>query len=908
LAIAIFLVTIIRRVFFIAYWEDNKMARISLGMLAILAVSLILVEPSFPTPLAEPPFAVLTMSDGRQLLPQILIRLIQADNWPIIQGRLATWGLFPLGRQSFTTQEYLIGFGQAQPDCGRVTNIARQLGQWPELEWAEPNFVVGAEYPEFRPNDPYFSNEWHLDNSGQLGAALDADIDGPEGWAWADGAGMVIAIVDQGIDLAHEDLLFWNNPGESGDGRENNGLDDDGNGYIDDYRGWDFAGDYQNVIGGESNDPNPRYSGENHGTVVSGIAGAVGNNGVGIAGSALNAKILPIRTGDMPCSAWGNALRYAARYGDVVNNSWAIDGCENEIDAAIADAVAGRIVGAKRGALGTPVLFSSGNKAAGWKKYTITISPPGEYTLGWFYTKNASVSIAPDTVWLDDITWPGEPVENFEAEASGSLPTGFTASGNGDWRVVDSDGIHIRGAGGKAVRASPIGDSAEAGLTITRTLNAGSLTFWVWVACEYSNDFFSFRQWTGTDWKVLAKYSPGQYGAYQDSVGYPANQPDVIAVGASDDGAWSGFEERIYYSQYGPELWVVAPGGGARQGIYATDRMGSLGYSTSSNYISGFNGTSASSPVVAGIVADMLAYNPTLSAAEVKTFLAAGADKIGFYDYPSGRNDFYGVGRVNLAASLKAIRDRCGADGDSCDDGNWCRVGDHCFHGNCLTQARDCSGLDNECGRGICDESADQCQIDAQNIGQICQNGAGLCFSTGRCQTLVVDFSAQSTGNCVPLTVSFHDTTQITPLPPAGDYLMSWEWDFGDGGKSYLQNPEHVYTTVGRFSVSLRVTVQVGEGKIEQQTLKTDLIAADGYPDDHDCDGAPTGTDCNDSDPTVYPRAPGEVTGDGIDTNCNGLEACAIEPRQATAQSWLTLGLLLIPGGGLILLRRFRLV
>jgi subtilisin family serine protease len=105
----------------------------------------------------------------------------------------------------------------------------------------------------------------------------------------------------------------------------------------------------------------------------------------------------------------------------------------------------------------------------------------------------------------------------------------------------------------------------------------------------------------------------------------------------------------------------VAPSSGGGQGITTTDRMGADGYESSSNYTSTFGGTSSATPLVAGVVADILACNPNLTAAQVRQALRDGADKIGPYSYPSGRNDYYGYGRVNLYNSLQLV---CAGDGE----------------------------------------------------------------------------------------------------------------------------------------------------------------------------------------------------------------------------------------------------
>lgn len=134
------------------------------------------------------------------------------------------------------------------------------------------------------PNDTRFNEQWALHNTGQSGGTADADIDAPEAWeistggVTADGDTIVIAIIDGGCDLNHNDLHYWYNHAEI----PNNSVDDDSNGYVDDYRGWNAYGNNGTV---------PSHS---HGTHVSGISGAKGNNNLGVSGVNWNSKIMPI--------------------------------------------------------------------------------------------------------------------------------------------------------------------------------------------------------------------------------------------------------------------------------------------------------------------------------------------------------------------------------------------------------------------------------------------------------------------------------------------------------------------------------------------------------------------------------------------------------------------------------------
>ena len=151
----------------------------------------------------------------------------------------------------------------------------------------------------FTPNDPSFSSQGALNGTYGISAPAAWDITGGS-------TTKLVAVLDSGVDLTHEDLQgsIWSNPGEIA----SNGVDDDGNGYIDDAQGYDFGSDE-----GDS-DPTDENG---HGTHVSGIIAAAGNNGIGVIGVAWNTRIVPVKcldsAGDGYLSYLVNALDYVAR-------------------------------------------------------------------------------------------------------------------------------------------------------------------------------------------------------------------------------------------------------------------------------------------------------------------------------------------------------------------------------------------------------------------------------------------------------------------------------------------------------------------------------------------------------------------------------------------------------------------
>jgi subtilisin family serine protease len=218
---------------------------------------------------------------------------------------------------------YRIEFPESYP----VTKVAREFSGDPNIEYAEP---IPINYLLAEPNDPMYIQQQYL-----------PQIHAPEAWDIHKGEDgeeeVVIAIVDSGVDWDHEDLVdnIWQNMGEDLDNDgvtlefiggqwvfdpdDENGVDDDGNGYIDDFIGWNFF--YLN------NDPNPvpGITGNDHGTQCAGIASATTNNGLGVAAISWNLKIMPIESGlNISINRCYDAIIYAAENGaDVISNSWA---------------------------------------------------------------------------------------------------------------------------------------------------------------------------------------------------------------------------------------------------------------------------------------------------------------------------------------------------------------------------------------------------------------------------------------------------------------------------------------------------------------------------------------------------------------------------------------------------------
>jgi subtilisin family serine protease len=462
---------------------------------------------------------------------------------------------------------------------------------------------------------------------------------------------------------------MFNNPNEKAYGRDANGVDDDANGYVDDWRGWDFYS--------MDNDPKPGTSREAaHGTSCAGIAAAKGNNaGLGVAGVAYGCRLLPVKvvdgTGTNYASVYrlGQAIRYAADYADILSCSWG---------AATSDAIRSAIDYASssgRGGRGCPVFCASGNDGGQWWIERLDVNVvAGTYRFG-FYLQRGPMSLtgraaidnvsllegANEYVYEDAIL----PREDFETDP---FARGWVVAPGGDstvdwarwqdspyperfhgtpstWCARTPDDVSLPTGGWLELR-SPLGSlTGSHVLRFARWMNFGP------------QDSFHVRllDGQGNALQTLMSFNRSAYGGNLRAVAFPASHATAIAIGAATDK-----DRYADYSCYFPAgqptvcgLFCVGPANGGVNEITTTDTSGFAGRNPG-DYRRHFGGTSSATPCVAGVAGLVLSRNANLTRQQITNSLSAGCDQLGDdpYDPTTHIALHYGYGRVNANNSV----------------------------------------------------------------------------------------------------------------------------------------------------------------------------------------------------------------------------------------------------------------
>jgi parallel beta-helix repeat protein len=289
------------------------------------------------------------------------------------------------------------------------------------------------------PEDTYFPSQWHLNNTGQSGGTPDSDIDAPEGWQISTGSrDIIIAIIDEGVDIQHEDLVDK---------------------LVD---GHDFVED--------DNNPTP-WNNDAHGTACAGLAAAATNNETGVAGVAWGCKIMPIRIAYGYGGGWwyydtwiAGGIQWAADNGaDVLSNSWG--------GGYPSDAITEAVQYAKnygRGGKGCVVVFAAGNSGSyvaypAWLDEVIAVGATDHYDERWDYS-----NYGPELDVVAPSAWGSEAgVIFWTTDISGSA--GYN---NGDLSQGDAAGNYTKWFGGTSAATPQVAGLAALILSVNPDLTS----------------------------------------------------------------------------------------------------------------------------------------------------------------------------------------------------------------------------------------------------------------------------------------------------------------------------------------------------------------------------------------------------------------------------------------------------
>jgi subtilisin family serine protease len=480
----------------------------------------------------------------------------------------------------------------------------------PNVEFVEPNYLLHA---QTLPDDTDFSRQWALYNTGQVVSGYvgtaGADMDAPSAWNISTGrSDVVVAVVDTGCDLNHPDLAanIWSNPGEI----PGNGIDDDGNGYIDDIHGWDFV-DTDNL---------PQDA-TGHGSHMAGIIAAVGDNGRGIAGVAWQVRIMPLRFmnafNEGTIADAIDAIEYALDKGvKIINCSWGSSGYSLSLQHVMAEADALFVCAAGNDGSDTDLDPFYPASFSGDRILSVAASDQMDQ-LAWFSNYGtASVDVAAPGVRiysLDDgrqTLWQ----ETFDQ----GWPDGWQTGGSGDdWAVCDPPAT----ANAPALALSPQGSYvnqadtwAQAPVQNLASAAATQLTFRLIGRSQTHSDYLNLEVSTdGTAWHALQLLMGGNVYANGISGSIP-----YWMTATADLGPWDG-QSQLYV-----RLHFQSDATGTDTGFYV-DNLQLTAAGAADNY-QFMQGTSMAAGYVSGLAALILSENSTLTPRELKSIIDESVD------------------------------------------------------------------------------------------------------------------------------------------------------------------------------------------------------------------------------------------------------------------------------------------
>jgi subtilisin family serine protease len=499
-----------------------------------------------------------------------------------------------------------------------VQEAIAALEKRPDVRYAEPNWIYHA--ASTTPDDPLFGSLWGLDNTGQTGGTADVDIDAPEAWDHNRGsASTVVAVVDSGVAWDHPDLApnMWSNAGEIA----GNGIDDDGNGKVDDVRGWDFV----------DADSNP-WDYNDHGTHVAGTIAARGDNGVGVAGVAWQASIMAVRAlnavGSGSNANITDAFTYAADNGAKVVNASLGGPLRSQ---AMSDAITAHA--------NTLFVVAAGNDN---RDNETTPVYPCNYTAANVLCVAATTNIDGLASFSNrgatsvDLAAPGVGILSARPHNINLFSDDFE-SGLGQWTVQSGPWGTATALDTTWLVDSPGGnyaDNADWAIRTTSKVDVGDRS-----DCMLKFSYGTFLE-AGFDWLYVQSSSDGTEWTGMSTIGDTngAVKPAALALAAGS---------RYYRFRLTSDLKAVST---VKNGVYIDNvRVACPDGTYGADDYQSISGTSMASPHVAGAATVLFSAKPTATVAEVRAALLDSGDPVAALSGKtvSGR-------RLNLDAALTA--------------------------------------------------------------------------------------------------------------------------------------------------------------------------------------------------------------------------------------------------------------
>ena len=629
--------------------------------------------------------------------------------------------------------------------------------------YAEPDYIVSA---NVTPDDTSFADLWGMNNTGQTGGVADADIDAPEAWDISTGShDVIVGIIDTGVDHTHPDLManIWTNPAEiAGDG-----IDNDGNGFIDDIHGI-------NAITG-TGDP---MDDQGHGSHVSGTIGASGNNGLGVVGVNHNVSIIGCKFLDSAGSgSLSDALTCIDYFVDLKNNGVNVRATNNSwgggsFSQALSDALtsseeANILFVAAAGndavdndaqssypsgyphdsvmAVASTTHTDSMSSFSQWGLTTVDIGAPGSAILstvagGGYGTFSGTSMATPHVVGAAALAWSVNPdlsaIEMKELLMSSgddnAALAGKTVSGkrlNVNNALNDADPTP-----GFSLSATPSSSTIEAGETAT-----------------YSFDVGSIAEWDGEVTLTLA-----------DSLGGASLSTEIVTPGET----FALTVPTTAETQWGDYTFTVTATSGE---LVKTSTVRLMVNPQGLNEF-----TYTNDNVVAIPDNDAAGITSTINIADELTVFAADV-------YVNITHTWIGDLTVTLTSPSGTSAPLHSGSGGS-DDNIDTSFSTSAFNGEVATGDWILTVADNT---ALDTGSLNNWAMTITGIGEVLPSAPVVSFS----------YEAEQ------LTATFTDSST-----DRNDDMVSWNWNFGDDSTSSEQNPVHSFEVTGNYEVTLTVT------------------------------------------------------------------------------------------------------